>query len=217
MSLLEQARAKIERQIEVEKAATSDEVAVAQALHRLGEPSALAQWLRSHAPAADLETGSEGRLSACRSCWKEVSVEAVTCPHCDAPQPAYQRRVGCGYEWKSKQSLCGWPLVHVACGRDEHNRLRVAKGIVAVGQFAQGGIAIGQFSAGTVFGLGQFVAAPIAIGQVALGLLVGLGQISTGTLAIGQFAFGGWVRAMGGSGTQLSSATEHAPEAAESC
>lgn len=164
-----------------------------------------------------LETASEDRLSPCRSCRKEVRVEAIACPHCDAPQPAHQKRVGCGYEWKSKQSLCGWPLVHVAYGRDEHNKQRVAKGIVAVGQYAQGGIAVAQFSTGAVFGLGQFVAAPIAIGQVALGLLVGVGQISTGTLAIGQFALGMWIRAMDGIGTQVGSAAAQVPEAGESC
>ena len=42
---------------------------------------------------------------------------------------------GWGYEYKSKQTLFGWPLVHVAFGRDAKGKLRVAKGVIAVGQF----------------------------------------------------------------------------------
>lgn len=213
--LLKQAQAKIELQIEVEAATSSDETAVAQALRRLGEPSALAQWLRSHAPAAELESDVAGRLKACRSCRKEVSVEAVTCPHCGAPSPARQKWGGWGYEWKSPQSVGGWPLIHVAFGRDENNKLRVAKGVIAVGQFAIGGITFAQFGVGAVFGLGQFVAAPIAIGQVGLGLLFGLGQMSTGYIAIGQFALGVWVRAMAGFGAHAWTMAEKAPEAVQ--
>jgi hypothetical protein len=213
--LLEQARAKIELQFEVEGGAGNDPAAVAQALRRLGEPDALAQWLRSHAPAAETELNAGGRLTACRACRKEVSVEAMACPHCGAPFPAKQTWRGWGYEWKSKQSLWGWPLVHVAFGRDEKGKFRVAKGIVAVGQFAVGGITIAQFGVGAVFALGQFVAAPVAIGQIGLGLLLGVGQMSTGYLAVGQMALGVWVRAMIGFGSHVWSMNHRAPEAVE--
>lgn len=213
--LVEQARAKIELQLEVESISGGDEAAVRQALARLGEPDVLAQWLRSHAPTVAVEPNSEGRLAACRACRKEVSVEAVACPHCGAPFPARQTWGGWGYEWKSKQSLWGWPLVHVAFGRDEKGKLRVAKGVVAIGQFAVGGITFAQFGVGALFALGQFVAAPVAIGQVGLGLLLGLGQMATGYVAVGQFALGVWVRAMAGFGAHVWSMHERAPEAVE--
>jgi len=213
--LLEQARAKIELQLEVDSTPGTVESGVRQALRHLGEPDALAQWLRSNAPAADLEARASGRLTACRSCRKEVSVEAMTCPHCGAPFPARQTWRGWGYEWRSKQSVCGWPLVHVAFGRDEKGKLRVAKGVVAVGQFAVGAVTVAQFGVGAVFALGQFVAAPVAIGQVGLGLLLGLGQLATGYVAVGQFAVGGWVRAMAGFGAHVWSMSERAPEAVE--
>lgn len=213
--LVEQARAKIELQLEVESTGGVDPATVDQALQRLGEPDALAHWLRSHAPAAEVEASTDGRLTACRACRKEVSVEAMTCPHCGAPFPSKQTWRGWGYEWKSKQSLWGWPLVHVAFGRDEKGKLRVAKGIIAVGQFAVGGITFAQFGVGAVFALGQFVAAPIAIGQLGLGLLLGLGQMATGYVAVGQFALGGWVRAMAGFGAHVWSMHERAPEAVE--
>ncbi|MCC2670858.1 MAG: hypothetical protein K0Q72_3329 [Armatimonadetes bacterium] len=209
--LLAQARAKIELELEVH----SDAGEVRETLRRLGEPDALAQWLRSNAPLTGASSEGRGRLAACRSCCKEVSTEAVTCPHCGAPSPARQAWRGWGYEWKSKQSIGGWPVVHVAFGRDEHGKLRVAKGVVAVGQFAIGGITFAQFGVGAVFALGQFVAAPIAIGQLGLGVLFGLGQLSTGYVAIGQFALGVWVRAMAGFGAHVWSMAERAPEAVE--
>jgi len=213
--LLEQARAKIELQLEVDTVYGNDEAGVSRVLRHLGEPDALAQWLRSNAPAADLEASSSGRLTACRACRKEVSVEAMTCPHCGAPFPGRQTWRGWGYEWKSKQSVCGWPLVHVAFGRDEKGKLRVAKGVVAVGQFAVGAITVAQFGVGAVFALGQFVAAPVAIGQVGLGLLLGLGQLATGYVAVGQLALGVWVRAMAGFGAHVWSMAEQAPEAVQ--
>ena len=124
--LVEQARARIELELEP--------TGVAETLRGLGEPDALAQWLRSHAPIEALEACADGRLTACRACRREVSVEANTCPHCGAPFPARQEWRGWGYEWKSPQTLWGWPLVHIAFGRDAKGKLRVAKGIVAPNQ-----------------------------------------------------------------------------------
>jgi hypothetical protein len=128
-----------------------------------------------------------------------------------------------GREWRSQTELFGWPLVHVAYGRDENGKLRVAKGIIAIGQFAVGGFTIAQFGIGYVFGFGQFIVAPLAIAQFALSLvavaqfaitaLFGLGQFATGYVAIGQFAFGGWVRAVFGWGAHVWSVQRSDPEA----
>lgn len=187
-------------ELEMELQSSSDESGrVTGALARLGEPERFAQRLRSLAAPPGTEAAAGG-LNACRACKREVSVEAMTCPHCGAPFPARAQWKGHGYEWKSKQTMLGLPLVHVAAGRDERGKLRVAKGIVAIGQFAVGGITIAQFGVGAVFALGQFVAAPIAIGQIAvglvavgqfgIGLLYGLGMFSTGLWAKGAWTFG---------------------------
>ena len=102
-------------------------------------------------------------LEACRECQKEVSTQARTCPHCGAPVPTRSGWKGSGVDWKSSQTLFGYPLLHVAFGRDEHGRLRVAKGIIAIGQFAVGAITVAQFGVGLLFGFGQFIVGLTAI------------------------------------------------------
>ncbi|MCZ7583000.1 MAG: hypothetical protein M5R36_06515 [Deltaproteobacteria bacterium] len=85
--------------------------------------------------------------------------------------------------------MFGWPVVHVAIGR-KNGRRRVAKGIVAVGQFAFGFFTVAQFGVGIIFGFGQFLVGLTAVAQFAGGVLFGVGQIATGYIAIGQFAVG---------------------------
>jgi hypothetical protein len=200
--LLELAAARVDLALELEHASPLNGGEVAAVLARLGPAAALAERLRTEAPPRPQPLAA--RLRACRSCRREVNVEAAACPHCGAPYPARQTWRGWGYEWKSERSIWGLPLVHVAFGRDENGRMRVAKGIVAIGQFGVGGITIAQFGIGAIFGLGQFVVAPIAVGQVAVGLAAigqiaiglgfGLGQIATGAVAIGQKVLGNWFR-----------------------
>ena len=91
-----------------------------------------------------------------------------------------------GIDWSSKTRFLGVPLVHIAAGRDEQGRLRVAKGWIAIGQFAIGAITIAQFGVG-LLGLGQFMVGAIVVGQFALGSLVGIGQFSTGVVNVGLF------------------------------
>ncbi|MFN3652980.1 MAG: hypothetical protein ACK47B_25660 [Armatimonadota bacterium] len=199
--LLQQGRARIELALELEGAGMVDEADVERVLAKLDDPATLAQRLRAQAPPSPQATPA-GRTAPCRSCRREVSTEALSCPQCGAPWPARQAWRGWGYEWKSETTVLGVPLVHVAFGRDENGKLRVAKGIVAIGQFGIGAITIAQFGVGAVFGLGQFVLAPLAIGQFAfglaaagqfgIGLLYGAGQIATGALkAWGMIKLGG--------------------------
>jgi hypothetical protein len=200
--LVDHARARIELDLELagDPAGGTD---LASVLDNLGAPASLAQRLRSQAPLVEAQEEApsyRGRLTACRSCRKEVSVEANACPHCGAPWPARQGWRGYGYEWKSKQTLFGLPLVHVAFGRNANGKLRVAKGIVAVGQFAIGAVTVAQFGVGAVLGIGQFVIAPLALGQFAFGLLAagqfgigilaGAGMFATGIVAKGMATFG---------------------------
>lgn len=99
--------------------------------------------------------------------------------------------LNCGYEWRSKAEIFSLPLVHIAVGKDiKTGKLLVAKGIIAIGQFAIGIIAIGQFAIGLIFGLAQFAVGIFAVAQFALGIIFGMGQFATGITAIGQFTIG---------------------------
>ncbi len=109
-----------------------------------------------------------------------------------------------GYEWKTKAHILGLPLVHIALGRDrETGKLLIAKGVIAIGQFAIGVVAFGQFSVGILAGFGQFAAGLFAVAQFAVGILFGIGQFATGAAAIGQFAFGKYVLAQFGWGEHV--------------
>jgi hypothetical protein len=163
----------------------------------------------------------------CPECQRGISEKAIACPHCgyplSEPPPPVEvivdgrsRKRGWGFEWRSKAQLLGLPLVHVAIGRDPKTlKMRVAKGIVAIGQFGFGFITIAQVGVGLVFGFGQAVAGLVAIGQLALGVQFGLGQLATGATAIGQFAFGTYVLAQLGAGTHVWSAKVRDPQAVE--
>ena len=91
-------------------------------------------------------------LTTCRECGAEVSDQARTCLRCGAPQPAIPAWSGTGFEWKSSRTYGGYPLVHIAFGRDSRGKLRVAKGVIAIGQFALGLITVAQFGVGLLFG-----------------------------------------------------------------
>jgi len=126
-----------------------------------------------------------------------------SCPHCGHPtgRPA---QAPWGYEWRSKTELFGWPLVHVAIGRDATTgKRRVARGIIAIGQFGFGLITVAQFGVGFLLGFGQFVCGILAMGQVAVGLLFALGQFASGIVAVGQVALGTYVLAQVGFGSHV--------------
>lgn len=141
---------------------------------------------------------ASNNLAPCRECKKNISRSARACPHCGAPYPANQKWNGWGFEWKSKATYYGYPLVHIAIGADKNKRLRVARGVIAIGQFAIGLITIAQFGVGFLFGIGQFMAGTVAIGQFAIAMVFGLGQIATGYVAIGQLALGYYALAQEG-------------------
>ena len=157
-------------------------------------------------------------LILCPECKKEVSNEAGTCPHCGyplKPQTAgFRRRFG--FEWKSHAEIFGWPLIHVAIGRNPvTGKWLVAKGIIAIGQFGLGLVTIAQFGVGLLFGFGQFVAGTVTFGQFAFGLIFGLGQFATGMTAIGQMAYGKYVLAQIGVGEFVWSSKIKDPHAVE--
>lgn len=95
------------------------------------------------------------------------------------------------YEYKSKRTICGVPMVHVNIG---HGFYR-AKGIIAIGSLARGIISIGAVSTG-ILSLGAVSLGVISLGALSLGLLLSVGAVSVGTIAIGGFSVG--VFAIGG-------------------
>ena len=77
------------------------------------------------------------------------------------------------YEYTSKRTFMGLPLVHIHLGYG----LRRAKGIIAIGNIATGVVAIGGMSAG-IFSLGGLSLGIFALGGVSLGALVAFGGVA---------------------------------------
>eukprot|EP00803_Ostreobium_quekettii_P003193 evm.model.scf_436.5 EVM.evm.TU.scf_436.5 scf_436:59835-60383(-) len=91
-----------------------------------------------------------------------------------------------GYEWKSKASILGVPLVHVAFGQNEETgRMNVAQGVVSIGTFAVGILTIAQAGIG-VFTLAQFGVGVAAVAQFCAAI-AGVGQFVAGVWAVGSF------------------------------
>lgn len=103
------------------------------------------------------------------------------------------------FEYKSRKTWRGLPLVHVNIGLGKR-----AKGVIAVGLFAQGIIAIGlvglgiislaPVGIGLILAIGGMALGGIAVGSVAVGIVASgalcLGLFSMGALAVGQFSVG---------------------------
>lgn len=132
-------------------------------------------------------------LKSCRDCGHPVSGSAPACPHCGAPRPALPEWDGWGYEYRSKATLLGVPLLHISFKYSPNRRPVVARGIVAIGQFACGFVTIAQFGVGVVcvgqFALGvlalaQFGAAISLVAQMGLYVIEGHGQIVRGVAAL---------------------------------
>jgi len=124
-------------------------------------------------------------LNECRECGGRVSDQALSCPHCGAPYPARLEWKGWGFDREFGPRIFGYPLIHISFGRDTQGHLRVAKGIIAIGQFAVGAITIAQFGVGLLGGIGQMMAAPVALGQLAFGYIT-VGQIVVGYIGLAQ-------------------------------
>ena len=107
-------------------------------------------------------------------------------------------RAGAEMNYRTRPTLFGLPLVHIAIGRIEQGCYK--RGV------ARGWIAIGDISFGVIVSLGGLAVGGIAIGGLALGVLslagLALGVYALGGGAIGVAACGGgalaWEAALGG-------------------
>jgi len=105
-----------------------------------------------------------------------------------------------GYEYRSKTTLFGWPLLHVAIGVNPvTGRKRTAKGIIALGGRPRGVIAFGDVAVGVIacgiFGYGLISVSVVglgvlAIGSVAVGLWAAMGGVALAPIAVGGAVFG---------------------------
>lgn len=111
-----------------------------------------------------------------------------------------------GMEYRSRATLFGFPLLHIAFGLDpKTGRSRRAKGIVALGDvaigvvacggLAMGGLTFGGASVGLVSFGGVALALGLAVGGVAIGSGafggLAIGGVALGGLALGYYAAGG--------------------------
>jgi hypothetical protein len=154
-------------------------------------------------------------LVNCRECDYEVSPSAPACPGCGAPRPGDAEWRGTGVDWQSSWTFLGYPLIHVAFGKDARGRRRVAKGIIAIAQFAVGLITIAQFGIGLLFGFGQFIFGFTGLAQFAICGYFGVGQVATGYTAVGQVVLAHYGLAQVGWATHLWSPGHRDPLAVE--
>jgi len=105
-------------------------------------------------------------MKPCRECQHQISEQAMSCPNCGAPFPAKEKWDGWGFEYKSKTTFVGLPLLHISF-KYKPNRVPVpAMGVIAIGQFACGIITLSQFGIGVV-SISQFTVAVYALAQFA--------------------------------------------------
>lgn len=104
------------------------------------------------------------------------------------------------YEYKSKRTIFGLPLLHINIGLGLYR----AKGFFSIGMLSTGIISLGLISLGLIswgllslglFSFGTFSLGAISIGAIAAGILaiggIALGVFSIGGLAIGMYSMGG--------------------------
>jgi len=103
-------------------------------------------------------------MKPCRECQREVSEQALACPQCGAPYPARASWDGWGYEYKSRLTIAGLPLVHISFKYRPNRTPVVARGIIAIGQFGCGVVCISQFGVGMLC-VSQFTVAGLALAQ----------------------------------------------------
>ncbi len=106
-------------------------------------------------------------MKPCRECQHPVSEQAFACPSCGAPYPWKDKWDGWGYEYKTKTTLLGLPLLHVSFKYRSNRTPVVAVGIIAIGQFGAGIINISQFGIG-VLSISQFTIGGYVVAQFAL-------------------------------------------------
>lgn len=121
------------------------------------------------------------------------------------------------YEYRSKASLAGWPLLHISFGKDaQTGRMRRARGIVAIGGHATGLVALGVFAFGGVawgvcsvglLAIGVLCAGLASAGVLGIGLVAAYGVLTLAPLALGVNPMGYLAAGVKAVGTHTASTT----------
>ncbi|MFC1885137.1 serine hydrolase [Thermodesulfobacteriota bacterium] len=106
-------------------------------------------------------------MKKCRECQYEISDNPRVCPNCGTPRPTKRKRKDWGFEYKSKTTIMGIPIIHISFKYRRGWIPVPAKGIISIGQFGIGIINISQFGIG-VLSLSQVTIALYALAQVAV-------------------------------------------------
>lgn len=131
----------------------------------------------------------------CRNCKYVLTglTESSKCPECGKPLVDVLERgpmaMG-GRRYRSSIELFGLPLLDVAYGPYDDQRIGRARGIIAMGDIATGVLAMGGIARGFV-AIGGLALGIISLGGMSVGLLVALGGLAFGGLANGGMAVGG--------------------------
>lgn len=144
-----------------------------------------------HERAAAVGMCAMCQKAVCRDCVGRESPRLV-CRTC------LERGTVLGFEYRSRATIAGWPLVHVCAGVDPVTmRPKVAKGVLAIGNIAVGGVAVAGLAFGLVTVGGASVGLLLALGGAAVGLGLSVGGLAVGSVAIGGAAIG-FAYAVGG-------------------
>lgn len=131
----------------------------------------------------------------CGNCGYQLTglTESSRCPECGRPLVEVLQRgplLVRNRRYTSPIEIFGLPLIQIAYGPSETERMGRARGIVAMGDMALGFLAIGGVARGFI-AIGGFAIGLIAIGGFSLGLLGALGGFALGGIACGGGAVGG--------------------------
>lgn len=137
----------------------------------------------------------------CQACEKSVSGN----PENFKP-PKHQKP----FEYKTRLTIFGWPLVHIVYGVDQKTKKpNVARGFIAMGGVAIGGIACGGMAIGGL-AFGGCAVGMVSFGGAALGLLAALGGLAVGFgLSVGSYAVGTMAVGVGAFGYYSFGLTAH--------